>query len=149
MAKLELHPDFKDFLRLLNYHNVRYLLVGGYAVGYHGYPRATGDMDIWIELSEPNSKKVAAAFHDFGVPVEDLSEKIFLEMNKIIRMGVPPVRLEVITSASGVDFNECYSNREVVEIEGIQINLISLQDLKKNKIAAGRHKDLEDIEHLP
>jgi predicted nucleotidyltransferase len=149
MAKIELHPDFKDFLRLLNSHNVRYLLVGGYAVGYHGYPRATGDMDIWIEMSESNSKKVASAFRDFCTPDEAISEDLFLETNKVIRMGVPPVRLEVITSASGVEFNECYSNREVVEIDGISINLISLGDLKKNKSAAGRHKDLEDIEHLP
>jgi len=149
MAKIELHPDFKDFLRLLNSHNVRYLLVGGYAVGYHGYPRATGDMDIWIEMSEYNSKRVASAFRDFGMPDEIISEDIFLEKNKVIRIGVPPVRLEVITSASGVDFNECYSNREVFEIDGIPINFITLQDLKKNKRAAGRHKDLEDIEHLP
>jgi hypothetical protein len=149
MAKIALHPDFKDFLKLLNSYNVEYLLVGGYAVGYHGYPRATGDMDIWIELSELNSKKIASAFHDFGMPDEAISESLFLEPNKVIRMGVPPVRLEVITSASGVDFNECYSNREVVEIDGIPVNLISLLDLKKNKSAAGRHKDLDDIEHLP
>jgi hypothetical protein len=149
MAEIELHPDFKNFLILLNSHNVRYLVVGGYAVGYHGYPRATGDMDIWIEMSKSNSKKVASAFRDFGMPDEAISEELFLETNKVIRVGVPPVRLELITSASGVDFNECYSNREVVEIEGIPINLISLQDLKKNKRAAGRHKDLEDMEHLP
>ena len=149
MARIELHPDFKDFLRLLSSHNVKYLLVGGYAVGYHGYPRATGDMDIWIEMSKPNSKKIAATFRDFGMPNEAISESIFLEKNKVIRMGVPPVRLEVITSASGVDFNECYSNREVIEIDGIPINFISLQDIKKNKHAAGRYKDLEDLEHLP
>jgi hypothetical protein len=149
MAKIELHPDFKDFLRLLTSCNVRYLLVGGYAVGYHGYPRATGDMDIWIEISESNSINVASAFRDFGMPDEAISKDLFLEKNKVIRIGVPPVRLEVITSASGVDFNDCYANREVVEIDGIPINLISLQDLKKNKRAAGRHKDMEDIEHLP
>ena len=149
MARIELHPDSKDFLRLLSSHNVKYLLVGGYAVGYHGYPRATGDMDIWIEMSKPNSKKIAATFRDFGMSNEAISESLFLEKNKVIRMGVPPVRLEVITSASGVDFNECYSNREVIEIDGIPINFISLQDLKKNKHAAGRYKDLEDLEHLP
>lgn len=149
MVKIELHPDFKDFLRLLNSHNVRYLLIGGYAVGYHGYPRATGDMDIWIEMSESNSKKVASAFRDFGMPGEAISEGLFLEKNKVIRMGVPPVRLKIITSASGVAFNECYFNREVIEIDGILINFISLQDLKKNKNAAGRHKDMEDLEHLP
>ena len=149
MAKIELHPDFKDFLRLLNSHNAKYLLVGGYAVGYHGYPRATADMDIWIEISESNSKRVASAFRDFGLPNEAISESLFLETNKVIRMGVPPVRLQVITSASGVAFNECYPNREVVEVDGIPINFISLQDLKENKRAAGRHKDLEDLEHLP
>jgi hypothetical protein len=106
-------------------------------------------MDIWIEMSKPNSKKIAATFRDFGMPNEAISESLFLEKNKVIRMGVPPVRLEVITSASGVDFNECYSNREVIEIDGIPINFISLQDLKKNKHAAGRYKDLEDLEHLP
>ena len=149
MAEIKLHPDFRDFLRLLNSHNVRYLLVGGYAVGYHGYPRATGDMDIWIEMSKANSKKILSAFLDFGMSDELLSEDLFLEKNKVIRIGVPPVRLEVITSATGVDFNECYSNREVFELDGIQINIISLDDLKKNKSAAGRHKDLEDMEHLP
>ncbi|SPD73982.1 conserved hypothetical protein [uncultured Desulfobacterium sp.] len=149
MAKIELHPDFKDFLRLLTFHDVRYLLVGGYAVGYHGYPRATGDMDIWIELSEQNSKRVVSAFRDFGMSDQSISEGLFLEKNKVIRMGVPPVRIEVITGASGVDFEKCYSNREVVEIDGILLSFISLQDLKKNKQAAGRHKDLEDLEHLP
>ncbi|MCP4669448.1 MAG: hypothetical protein GY849_24205 [Deltaproteobacteria bacterium] len=149
MARIELHPDFKDFLRLLNSHNVKYLLVGGYAVGYHGYPRATGDMDIWIESSESNSKKIAAAFRDFGMPHETISESLFLEKDKVIRMGIPPVRLEVITTASGVDFNECYSHREVIKIGDILINFISLQDLKKNKHAAGRHKDIADLEHLP
>jgi len=81
--------------------------------------------------------------------MKQFQKNCFLETNKVIRVGVPPVRLELITSASGVDFNECYSNREVVEIEGIPINLISLQDLKKNKRATGRHEDLEDMEHLP
>jgi len=89
------------------------------------------------------------AFHDFDMPAEAVSESLFLEKNKVIRMGVPPVRLEVITSASGVAFNECYSNREVIEIDDIMINFISLQDLKKNKHAAGRHKDLDELEHLP
>jgi len=149
MGKIELHPDFKDFLRLLNFHNVRYVLLGGYAVGYYGYPRATGDMDIWIERSESNSKQIASVFREFGLPSETISEELFLEENKVIRVGVPPVRLEVITSASGVDFHECYVNRELIEIDGIPVNFISLADLKKNKHAAGRHKDLEDLEHLP
>jgi hypothetical protein len=106
-------------------------------------------MGIWIEISESNSKKMASAFRDFGMPAEAISENLFLETNKVIRMGVPPVRLEIITSASGVDFDQCYSNRDVFEIDGIPINIISLDDLKRNKSSAGRYKDLEDIEHLP
>lgn len=149
MAKIELHPDFKDFLRLLNSHNVKYLLVGGYAVGYYGYPRATGDMDIWIEISDSNSKKITSALSDFGMPDDAITEGLFLQNNKVIRMGVPPIRLEIITSASGVTFQTCYSNRESIEIDGIMINIISFDDLKQNKQAAGRHKDLEDLEHLP
>ena len=106
-------------------------------------------MDIWIEISDSNSKKISSVFRNFGFSAETISESLFLEKNKIIRMGIPPVRLEIITSASGVDFNKCFSNREVFEIDGIPINVISLQDLKKNKRAVGRHKDLDDIEHLP
>ena len=149
MAEIELHPDFKDFLRLLNSHAVEYLLVGGYAVGYHGYPRATGDMDVWIAVSEPNAQKAATVLRDFGMPEEDVSKRLFLERDKVIRMGVPPVRIEVITGASGVDFAECYSRREVIEIDGIPVNFISLEDLKENKRTSARHKDLDDLEHLP
>ena len=149
MDGIALHPDFKDFLRLLTDHEVKYLLVGGYAVGYYGYPRATGDMDLWIEVSEPNAENMARVFREFGMPQETISKDLFLKQDQVIRMGVPPVRIEVITSASGVDFSTCYSRREIVDIEGIPIGLISLQDLRKNKRAAGRYKDLEDMEHLP
>jgi hypothetical protein len=149
MAEIELHPDFKDFLRLLNSHAVEYLLVGGYAVGCHGYPRATGDMDVWIAVSESNAQKAAIVLRDFGMPEEDVSKRLFLEKDRVVRMGVPPVRIGVITGASGVDFAECYSRREVIEIDGIPVNFISLGDLKDNKRASARHKDLEDLEHLP
>lgn len=149
MAQIELHPDFKDFLRLLNSHKIEYLVVGGYAVGYHGYPRATGDMDVWIAVSETNAEKTSAAIREFGMPHDQITKDLFLDSNKVIRMGVPPVRIEVITGASGVDFAECYSRREAIEIDGIPVNFLSLDDLKKNKRASGRHKDLEDLEHLP
>ena len=90
MAQIELHPDFKDFLRLLNSHGVKYLVVGGYAVGYYGYPRATGDMDIWIVVSEVNAEKTAQALRDFGMPEKEAIKELFIEKDKIIRMGVPP-----------------------------------------------------------
>ncbi|MDZ7699593.1 MAG: hypothetical protein U5R49_22575 [Deltaproteobacteria bacterium] len=149
MASIELHPDFKDFLRLLNSYEIEYLLVGGYAVGYHGYPRSTGDMDVWIAVSETNAEKTAAAIREFGMPANQATKDLFLDSNKVIRMGVPPVRIEVITGASGVDFDTCYARRQRIEIDGIPVNFISLDDLKKNKQASGRHKDLEDLEHLP
>jgi len=149
MAKIELHPDFRDFLRLLNSHGVEYLLVGGYAVGYHGYPRATGDMDIWIAVNPANAKKAAIVLHDFGMPEDAVTEELFLDKDKVIRMGVPPVRIEVITGASGVTFSECYARREVIGLDDIQVNFISLEDLKINKRVSARHKDLEDLEHLP
>jgi hypothetical protein len=99
MEKIEFHPDFKDFLKLLNFHGVEYLIVGGYAVGLHGYPRATGDMDIWIGVYASNAKRVANVIREFGMPEELITEDLFLEKDKVIRMGVPPVRIEVITGA--------------------------------------------------
>ena len=149
MEKIEFHPDFKDFLKLLNSCGVDYLLVGGYAVGLHGYPRATGDMDIWIALDASNSQKIAEVLIEFGIPDELITDTMFMEKDRVIRMGIPPVRIEIITGASGVDFPDCYSRREVVEIEGVPVNFISLEDLRVNKKAAGRHKDLDDLEHLP
>jgi hypothetical protein len=106
-------------------------------------------MDIWIDISESNALKIEKAFYDFGMPKEAISKEIFLEKGKVIRMGESPVRLEIITGASGVDFADCYSRREVIEIDGVPVNFISLQDLKANKKAVARHKDLEDLEHLP
>jgi len=123
--------------------------VGGYAVGYYGYPRATGDLDIWIALSETNAEKAVNTLRDFGMPEKEVTKDLFTVKNRIIRMGVPPVRIEVITTASGVDFDSCYRSREVVDIEGIPVNFIGLDDLKRNKRACGRHKDMEDLEHLP
>lgn len=149
MGTIELHPDFRDFLRLLNSNAVRYLLIGGYAVGYHGYPRATADMDIWIAVDEENAAKAARAIREFGIPSHQATKETFLERDRVIRMGFPPVRIEVFTSVSGVDFDECFQERETLEVDGTPINVLSLRMLKANKKAAGRPKDLEDLRHLP
>lgn len=106
---ISLHPDFKDFLKLLNSHNVDYLLIGGYAVGYHGYPRATADIDIWIAMNPQNAIKMVKVLKKFGFGVPELSVDLFLQMNKIVRLGNAPVRIEVLTSISGVDFVVSYS----------------------------------------
>ena len=149
MERIALQPDFKEFLRLLIYHEVEYLLVGGYAVGFHGYPRATGDLDIWIATREANAVKIALALRDFGMPERETTKDLFIKKDKIIRMGNPPVRIEVITGVSGVNFDECYVRRKVVDADGIAVNIISLEDLKRNKRAAGRNKDLDDLQNLP
>ncbi len=140
--------DFKDFLRLLNEKGVEYLLVGGYAVGYHGYPRATADMDVWIARNPENAQRITEALRDFGFDLSDLKPALFLDENRIVRLGLPPLRIEVITSASGVIFEECYPKRVRVELDGIDVNVIGREQLLANKRAAGRHKDLDDIEHL-
>ena len=149
MAMIQLPPDFKEFLKLLNKHKVEYLLVGGYAVGYYGYPRATADMDIWIAVKPINAKKIVTALNEFGFDAPELTTDLFLEENKIIRMGVPPVRLEIITSISGVDFDSCYQQKKHGKIDGIEVNIIDLENLRKNKKASGRYKDLNDLENLP
>lgn len=146
---IPLPPDFKEFLRLLNARQVEYLLIGGYAVGYYGYPRATADMDIWIAIDRLNAEKVVAVLREYGFDLPELSPDIFLEENKIIRMGVPPLRLEVITSISGLRFEECYFERVTVMIDDVEASLISLRHLKINKKASGRFKDLNDLENLP
>ena len=145
---IRLPKDFSEFLRLLNSKQIEYLLIGGWAVGYYGYPRATGDMDIWISTKKENADKVIQAFKEFGFDVPDLSSELFTKENQITRIGVPPLRIEILTTISGVTFDECFPNRKVASIDNIKINLISLEDLKKNKAASKRHRDLDDLEKL-
>ena len=149
MGMIHLPPDFKEFLKLLNVHQVEYLLIGGYAVGYHGYPRATVDMDIWIDIRPANAQKVVAVLKEFGFELPELSPELFLKEWQIIRLGVPPVRIELATTISGVNFSECYAERVVDVLDGVKVNLISLKHLKNNKKASGRHQDLADLENLP
>lgn len=145
---ITLPPDFKEFLKLFNDHKVRYLLIGGYAVGYYGYPRATNDMDVWVALEPENAKRVTAALQAFGFETPELSPNLFLYDN-IVRMGIPPLRIEVLTTISGVTFDECYAECIQEEFDGVTVTLISLPRLRQNKQASGRHKDLDDLEHLP
>jgi hypothetical protein len=146
---IPLPPDFKEFLRLLNAREVEYLLVSGYAVSYYGYPRATADMDIWIAMNRQNAEKVVVVLREYGFDLPELSPDLFLEEDRIIRMGVPPLRLEVITSISGVRFEECYAERVPVMVDDVEASVISLRHLKINKKASGRFKDLDDLENLP
>lgn len=144
-----LPSDFKDFLQLLHEKKVEYLLVGGYAVIYYGYPRTTGDIDIWIARTADNAQKVVDVLQAFGFGSEDVYAEVFLEPNTVHRMGFPPIRIELLTDISGVDFADCWAARETAVIEGIQVNVISRDNLRINKKASGRLKDLNDLEQLP
>jgi len=130
MATIQLPPDFREFLRLLNSYQVEYLLIGGWAVGYYGYVRPTNDLDVWVAIEPRNAERVAAVLKEFGFDVPGLSTELFLTENQIIRMGVPPIRVEILTTVSGVSFSDCYATRTREAFEGVAVNLISLADLK-------------------
>ena len=148
MATIPLPADFSAFLKLLNEHEVRYLLIGGYAVGYHGYVRATADMDLWVARERENAERVVAALRAFGFGVPELRAELFLKENQVIRMGVPPMRIEIGTSISGVEFESCYAERVVAQWDDVEVSVISLARLKETKRASGRLKDLVDLEYL-
>lgn len=147
--KIRLPEDFREFLRLLKEINVEYLLVGGYAVGFYGYPRPTGDMDIWVSNKQENAEKVNLVLNKFGFSSPELSAELFTLEKSIVRMGVPPFKLEIITFIDGVEFEKCYSEKTLAEIDGVEVDLISLENLKINKKASGKLKDLNDLENLP
>ncbi len=149
MAKIKLAADFRDFLKLCIETDVRFLVIGGYAVIHHSRPRYTGDLDIWIDDSVHNAELVVEVLHKFGFPPGTVSAETILEPKSIIRMGFEPMRLELFTQIPGVDFNGCHDRREMVKIGSLMIPFISLQDLKTNKLASGRPKDLQDLEELP
>jgi len=144
----ELPKDFKEFLRLLRARRVEYLLIGGWAVGYHGYPRATDDLDVWIAMSPANAARMVEVLREFGFDVPELVADLFLQKDRIVRMGVEPVRIEISTTISGVHFDECYRERLETTLDGEPVSLINLSDLKTNKSASGRAKDLADLDNL-
>ncbi len=149
MDTIRLPTELREFLKSLSDHRVEYLLIGGYAVGYHGYPRATADMDIWIATNESNARSVMEALEDFGFGGTGMTAALFLKPDQIVRMGNTPLRIEVLTTISGVTFDEAYPHRIVDEIDGVPVSIISCEHLKKNKLAAGRPKDLADVDNLP
>ena len=143
-----LPPDFKEFLRLLEQKQIDYMLVGGYAVGLYGYTRATVDLDIWVRRDTATSKKLFALLEEFGFPTRDVTAEEFTEPDIVFQMGVPPVRLDLLTSVSGVEFDPAFERRRRLTLDEMEINVISLADLRTNKKAFGRLQDLNDIEQL-
>jgi len=136
-------------LKLLNSHRVEFLLIGGYAVGLHGYPRGTADLDVWVSMDPENAARLVEALREFGFATPKLTSELFLEEDKLVRMGVPPLRIDILTSIPGVNFKESFGRRKVIAVGDLQVPVISLQDLKANKRATGRRQDLTDVDHLP
>jgi hypothetical protein len=140
--------DFKEFIGSLNDNHVRYLVVGGYAVAFHGHPRYTKDLDIWVECNRENAQALIQALGQFGMGSLGLSEEDFLVPDQVVQLGYPPNRIDILVSISGVDFSECYDSRVAILLDGVDVSFIDLEHLKVNKKAAGRFQDLADLEHL-
>lgn len=147
MDQTPLTPEFRELLSLLNARGIRYLVIGGYAVGFHGAPRYTKDIDIWVATDRENAQRVSDAVLEFFSKTKPVER--FMSPGLILRIGVPPYMVEIMTSISGVEFDGCYGRREEVEIDGLTIPIIGLRDLRTNKAASGRRRDLGDLEELP
>ena len=146
MEKKQLPEEFIDFIKCLNSNNVKYLLVGGWAVGIYGHPRATKDIDFLVSNDKNNLKKLAKALLDFGSP--PINIQAFGEDGYVIRMGSSPIQIDVINKASGIDINDCFSRKSIINVNGIEVLLISKKDLIINKKSSGRQTDLGDVEKL-
>ncbi len=143
-----LNEDYKEMLRCLRTNDVKFLVVGAYALGAYGYPRATGDMDIWIMAAADNSEKLYESLKEFGAPLAQIDEHTFAKQGIIFQIGVAPWRIDIITKIDGVEFEDAYGRRKDIKIGGLVIPFISKEDLIKNKLSTGREKDRLDAEQL-
>ena len=143
-----LNKDFKEFVELLNSADVEYLVVGGYALAAHGHPRYTGDLDIWIRTSPSNVDRLLEVLTRFGFGGLGLTAKDFLKPDSIVQLGYPPVRIDLLTSIDGVEFEQSYQNRVVMNVGGTNLSIIGVNDFRANKRAAGRAQDIADLESL-
>lgn len=146
--KFKLEKDFLEFISLCNHHSVKYLVIGGFAVGVHGYPRYTKDIDIAIEISEENATKTALVMQDFGLGSLGLMKEDFLRKNFVTQLGHEPVRIDILNDVEGVSFSRAWENRKEVNYEGLVINFIGYEELLILKKLAGRSQDITDIEKL-
>jgi predicted nucleotidyltransferase len=143
-----LPKPFKEFIELLEENGVNYLVVGGYAVSFHGNPRYTGNLDIFIAISEKDAQQTVKTFRDFGFSDLEITPSDFVESDMIIEVGREPLKIQVMTGISGVTFSECFNDRTIAQIDGIPIPFISFEKLLQNKTASGRPKDLADVHDL-
>ncbi len=143
-----INKDFKEFIELLNKNDVKYLVVGGYALAFHGYPRYTKDIDIWVWVDKKNAENIVKTLQDFGFSSLDIREEDFLSPGYVVQLGQPPSRIDLLTSVTGLEFEECYVSKIHTNIQGTEIDFIDLENFKKNKKAVGRYQDLADLENL-
>lgn len=140
--------DFIDFIELLNIHHVAYMVVGAHALAFHGRPRHTGDLDIWIKPSDANAERMVNVLKDFGFGSLGLTQRDFLVENHVTQLGYPPLRIDILNSISGVNFDDAYKSKVDGEVDDLQISYISVADFIANKQATGRAKDLGDIQAI-
>ena len=143
-----LTPDFIEFIECCVRRDVQFLIVGGYAVAAHGHPRATKDLDVWVLIDPTNADHLIKALEDFGMGSVGLTADDFLEPEIVVQLGYPPIRIDLLTSVSGVAFEDCWANRVTVDVGGIEAGFISADDLITNKRATGRPQDLVDADTL-
>ena len=145
---MEIQSDFRDLLESFNKNRVEYVIVGGYALAFHGAPRYTGDLDILVNASEDNAHRILQALNEFGFGAAGLSTLDFREPNKVIQLGYPPVRVDIVTSISGVSWGEAFQNRVAGKYGDITVHYIGRKQFVINKRTVGRKKDLADVEAL-
>jgi hypothetical protein len=141
-------PDFKELLTLLNSHKVEYIIVGAYALAFHGVPRNTGDIDIYIRPTAPNAKNVLKTLKDFGFGSSNVSEDDFLKPEQVVQLGYPPVRIDILTSISGVTWEQADQGKAVGKYGDVPVHYLGRQEYAANKRATGRKQDLADLEAL-
>jgi hypothetical protein len=145
---MEVQPDFRELLALLNEHKVEYLIVGGYALAFHGAPRFTGDIDLFVRPDAENAARVLNALAAFGFRFPNLTAEDFVNPNKVVQLGVPPVRIDIITAISGVTWEEAEANKQPGTFGDVPVAYLGRREYIKNKRSSGRNKDLADIEAL-
>ncbi len=145
---MTLDNDFEDFVALLNKHAVDYMIVGGYALAFHGKPRHTGDLDIWIDISNDNATKMLHVLNEFGMASLGMEKEDFLQKGIITQIGYPPLRIDILNEIDGVNFKEAHPNKLIIDVDGLPVSYIGLDDLIKNKQVSGRHQDITDVNEL-
>jgi predicted nucleotidyltransferase len=148
MARFALNPDYRDFLSACNVHNVEYLVIGGQAVIFYGYVRNTKDLDIWINPTLDNAQRILEAIAAFGTMTADTEVAWFAQAGNFFAIGNYPYRIELLTTIPGVAFTDCYSRRLEIDVDGVRVPFIQLDDLLQNKRTTGRPQDIADIDVL-